>query len=126
MSAGVDRRGQAYAVRDALAKFRNQNGLTLKISQDAGASNQWREAAITHDWVASRRKQSEDWASGCLEIVNWLIESKDDIERCHRAEHLLEAVSKKLVQLAVDSKLDYPKFRATPLLAMSLVRTFVS
>lgn len=120
--AGVDRRGMAYKVRDALTAFRDSQGLTLKISQDAGVSNQWREPEITDEWVSHRRKQDQSWARAFLRISEWLKES-DPAQRAHL---LLDYVSLQMVALAVDSALDYPRFRATPRTAMTLVRNFLS
>jgi hypothetical protein len=123
--AGVDRRGQAYAVRDALSDFRNKNGLTLKISQDAGVSNQWREVEITPGWVAGRRKQDRGWASAFMEIVSWLL-AVEGPDRQARAEEVLKSAAASIVVLALGSALDYPRFRATPRLAMRLVHDFIA
>jgi len=120
--AGVDRRGMAYKVRDALTTFRESHGLTLKISQDAGVSNQWREPEITGEWVSHRRKQDQSWARAFLSIAEWL----QGDEPASRARLLLDYVSTKIVDLAVGSALDYPRFRATPRIAMTLVREFLN
>lgn len=119
---GVDRRGMAYKVRDALTDFRDAHGLTLKISQDAGVSNQWREREITQEWVDHRRKQDKTWAEAFLVIAVWLTDSED---RVLAATALLDYVSVRIVQIAVESALDYPRFRATPRIAMDLVRSFL-
>lgn len=118
---GVDRRGQAYKVRDALTSFRDEYGLTLKISQDAGVSNQWRAPEITPEWVAHRRKQDRAWAQGFLTITSWLREG----DHSARAKLLLDFVTSMLVRIAVDSALDYPRFRVTPRIAMRLIREFL-
>lgn len=119
---GVDRRGMAYKVRDALTDFRDAHGLTLKISQDAGVSNQWREREITEEWVERRRKQDRPWAEAFLLISRWLASCGD---RVHASTELLDYVSVRIVQIAVESALSYPRFRATPRIAMDLVRTFL-
>lgn len=120
---GVDRRGMAYRVRDALTDFRDAHGLTLKISQDAGVSNQWREREITQEWVDHRRKQDKTWANAFLLIVIWLTGSED---RVLAATALLDYVSVRVIQIAVENALDYPRFRATPRIAMDLVRSFLN
>lgn len=124
LPAGVDRRGQAFGTREALSAFKTELGLTLKISQDAGVSNQWREVEITTSWAAGRRKQDQTWAGAFLTIVNWLTEVKGEA-RGRRAEGILQSTAIKIVAIAVGSALDYPRFRATPRLAMQLVRRFI-
>lgn len=123
-AAGVDRRGQAGHVREALATFRNARGLTLKISQDAGVSNQWREPEITDAWVARRRMRDQFWARGFLSIVQWL-SAESDTTRGARAADLLRLVASRIVSIALDGALDYPRFQASPKLAMALVRAFI-
>ena len=120
---GVDRRGIAYKVRDGLTVFRDAHGLTLKISQDAGVSNQWREPKITKEWVIRRRKQDKRWASAFLVLATWLTDSKD---RLTDAKNLLDYVSVRIVEIAIKSALHYPRFRATPRIAMGLVRSFIN
>ena len=119
---GVDRRGMAYKVRDALTEFHEAHGLTFKISQDAGVSNQWREREINQDWVEHRRKQDKTWAMAFLVITTWLTNSED---RVLAASKLLDYVCILIVEIAVQSALDYPRFRATPRIAMRLVRSFL-
>lgn len=120
---GVDRRGMAYKVRDALTEFRDARGLTLKISQDAGVSNQWREREVNQDWVDRRRAQDKTWAEGFLTIVKWLAESED---RVLAATELLDYVSVRVVQISVEGALEYPRFRATPRIAMNLISSFLN
>ena len=124
LGAGVDRRGQAYQTRDALAAFKTDWGLTIKISKDAGVSNQWRETEIDESWVNRRRLNDQGWARAFLTIVRWLSEG-DNVERSGRAENLLLQVAQGIVVIAVGSALDYPRFKATPRLAMQLVREFI-
>lgn len=121
LAAGLDRRGQAYAVRNALMQFRLAHGLTLKISQDAGVSNQWREPEITLDWVQRRRKQDQDWAAGFLTIVCWLAEC----DSLRRAKILLDEISAKLIAQIIGNSYEYPKFGVTPKIAAGLIREFV-
>lgn len=125
LTAGVDRRSQATHVRDALALFRNARGLTLKLSQDAGVSNQWREPEITPDWVARRRVRDHVWANAFLTIVTWL-QSESGSVRATRATDLLQFVASRVIEIALGGALDYPRFQATPKLAMTLVRSFIA
>lgn len=124
-SAGVDRRSQAKAPRDALALFKNANGLTLKISQDPGVSNQWREPEINEEWVCHRRAQDQSWATGFLTVVSWLAESALG-ERGMMAQGLLEFVALRIVERAASSALNYPRFHASPRLAMGIVLDFLN
>ena len=124
LPAGIDRRGQAGRVRDALAVFRAERGLTLKISQDAGVSNQWREREIDDGWVSRRRARDVSWASSFLVIVTWLSSSPVGSRKAHAAE-LLKLVADRVLTIALGGALDYPRFQATPKLAMELVRAFI-
>ena len=120
-SAGVDRRGQEQIPRRVLTEFRNEKGLTLKISQEAGVSNQWREVEITPAWVQGRRQgATRRWAQAFLDIVVWLA-SVGGEDRGLRAQALLEFVCVRIVILAASNQLDYPRFRVTPRRAMLLV-----
>lgn len=119
---GVDRRGMAYKVRNALTIFRNAHGLTLKISQDAGVSNQWREPEINHEWVKHRRNRDKAWATAFLDIVTWLTDSND---RVCDAQELLDYATDQIVEIAIESALNYPRFRATPQIAMQLIKSFL-
>jgi hypothetical protein len=125
MAAGVDRRGQARVPIRVLSKFVEDRGLTLKISKDPGVSNQWREPRIDEDWVGGRRGQALVWASAFHAIVTWLEESATEEARGERAQQLLEFVCFSLVQLAASNVLNYPRFQATPKLAMTLVSEFL-
>jgi len=121
MAAGVDRRGQAYTVRDVLTRFRECRGLTLKISQDAGVSNQWREPEITEKWVSGRRVQDRKWANAFFLITSWLKETPT----ADRAKLLLDEVCFQIIERANRNALNYPKFGATIQIAMALIGKFI-
>ena len=118
-SAGVDRRGQAYLVRDVLSQFRIEHGLMFKVSQDAGVSNQWREPQINSGWVERRRTQDRNWAAGFLTIANWLHTNPSD------SAELLGFLCRELVELFSQNALDYPRFGASTRIAMELVYRFI-
>lgn len=120
---GVDRRGIAYKVRDALTEFRETHGLTLRVSQDAGVSNQWREHEINQTWVDRRRKSDKTWAKAFLVLVVWLSNTNN---RLKAAQDLLDYISVCVLTIALSNALDYPKFRATPRIAMKLVESFLA
>jgi len=118
-SAGVDRRGQAYLVRDVLNHFRVEHGLMFKVSQDAGVSNQWREPQINSGWVQRRKTQDRNWAAGFLTIADWLKANPEN------APILLGHICRELVELFSQNTLDYPRFGASTRIAMELVSRFI-
>lgn len=123
--AGVDRRSQAKGIRRALSEFRAELGLTFKISQDAGVSNQWREPEIKPAWVLGRKKKDQEWASAFLTIVTWLASETGQV-RQELAESLLNQICEDFLRHVVKNALNYPKFLASPAVAMGLVRQFIS
>jgi hypothetical protein len=124
-SAGVDRRGQAKGPISVMNAFIAEKGLTLKISKDPGVSNQWREPQIDNVWVSKRRGAASKWASAFLVVVDWLSSASPGAERADRAQELLEFTCLALVELASHNVLNYPKFQATPRLAMILINEFL-
>ena len=125
LAAGVDRRGQEQIPRQALTEFRNEKGLTLKISQDAGVSNQWREQEINADWVGRRRTGADrSWAQAFFDIVQWL-SSFEPAYRREPAQELLDYVAVRIVSFAASNQLNYPRFRVTPARAMALTMAFL-
>jgi hypothetical protein len=125
-SAGVDRRSQAKRLRRVLSDFQDSKGLSLKVSQDPGVSNQWREPQIDSAWVSRRKQHDRFWAQGFLTIVVWLQEATDADEREYRAKELLAYVAYCIVHQASANTFDYHRFPVTPGLAMTLVASFLS
>lgn len=125
LSAGVDRRSQANLVSRALTDFRNKWGLTLKVSQTPGVSNPFRETQIDEGWVSRRRHKHVEWATGMFDVVVWIAAADSEAEKQERAKNALDALAEGLVGVAIGSALDYPRFRATPKLAMQLAHAFI-
>lgn len=124
-AAGVDRRSQAKKPSKALTTFKNAKGLKLKVSQDPGVSNQFREPEISEEWVSKRKPgKPQRWAGAFLEVVTWL-QLTDGEDRRLKAQQLLEYVTVRIVTLAAINQLDYPKFRTTPDLALELINKFL-
>jgi len=122
--AGVDRRGQAKVPRDVLARFIEKHGLTLKMSKDPGVSNPWRESIIDDTWVIGRRGKDRLWANGFLQVVSWLNQF-EPFTRGQKSQELLEYVALRIVDQAVSNALNYPRFPASPRLAMDLTMSFL-
>jgi len=122
-SAGVDRRGQAKALMVTLTHFREEHGLTIKISQEPGVSNPWREPVIDDDWLSRRTRLPS--AKSFMLIVRWLRSAPSEQERSERAQGLLNHLAYLIVQLAVGNSLSWPRFRVSPRLAMALVANFL-
>lgn len=125
LTAGVDRRGQAQKASGPLSEFITLTGLKLKFSRDPGVSNQWREPEINQAWVDGRRASYKPAAAAFLRIVNWLKGASNVNETKERASQLLDFVARGIVTIAAENALDYPRFRATPRIAMSLVESFL-
>jgi hypothetical protein len=121
--AGVDRRGQAKALMRTFTAFRDAHGLTIKISQEPGVSNPWRELVIDQEWLDRRTRLPS--APHFVTLVRWLREASPGSDRAGRAENLLDYLAFLIVKLARASSLAYPRFRVSPRLAMSLVRDFL-
>jgi hypothetical protein len=126
LAAGVDRRGQAKGLVYLLSRFRDDHGLTFKMSNDPGVSNPWREPQIDASWVEGRRGQSLTWASGFLVITDWLEMASSVDEKSDNAQELLEFVSFRIVEQAVGNSLNYPVFPVTPRVALELVDEFLA
>lgn len=125
LTAGVDRRSQAHPATRALTDFKDAKGLTLKVSQTPGVSNPFREVEIDAGWVARRRGKHSYWAAGMFTIVQWLAGAPSEDERRERATSALDLMTEGIVRVAIGSALDYPRFRATPRLAMRLIHEFI-
>ncbi|HZN12890.1 MAG TPA: hypothetical protein VFB78_01370 [Acidimicrobiales bacterium] len=123
-TAGVDRRGQAKALMVALTAFRDGHGLTLKISREPGVSNPWREPEIDDAWLARRARLPS--AADFVTLVRWLRDAATEAERRERASSLLDHLAFLIAGLAQGGSFAYPRFSASPRLAMALVRDFLS
>lgn len=123
VSAGVDRRGQAKALMATLTAFRDEHALKLKISKEPGVSNPWREPRIDGHWVRSKRLRS---APDFLVLVEWLSAAEAGQARQQLAEGLLRLLARLVVEVARSGSLAYPRFKASPRLAMRLVRSFLA
>lgn len=126
LSAGADRRSQAKPATKALTAFLADHGLTMKVSQDPGVSHPYRETVVDEAWATKRRGKNRLWANAMLQIVIWLSEATEDSDRRARAALALDRAAALLVEIAVSGALDYPRFRATPKLAMRLVHEFTA
>lgn len=126
LTAGVDRRGQAIRTMKPLSRFIEERGIKLKLSKDPGVSNQWREPEITQEWVAGRQAKQREAAEALLGIVEWLKASINATERQIRAQDLLDRSAFRVIQLAAENALDYPRFRASPRTAMQLIENFLA
>jgi hypothetical protein len=121
--AGVDRRGQAAALVGALTIFISHHALTLKLSKDPGVSNPWRELVIDDDWLSRRQRLPS--AKYFVSMVDWLRDEPDTKERSARAAALLDRIAYRVVELARGNAIEYPKFSASPRVAMELVQRFL-
>ncbi|HEV3309328.1 MAG TPA: hypothetical protein VG815_02245 [Chloroflexota bacterium] len=122
--AGVDRRGQAAALVGVLTIFINHHALTLKLSKDPGVSNPWRELVIDDDWLSRRQRLAS--ARYFVSIVDWLRDEPGMKERSERATALLDRIAYRVVELARGNAIEYPKFGASPRLAVELVQRFLA
>lgn len=122
--SGTDRRSQAKRATKGLAKFVNESGYTLKISQDPGVSNQWREPKINEAWVENRRPHNRKPAEAFFQITKWLNDMSPE-DRVGSSKDLLDLITLGIVKTAAGNSLKYPKFRASPAMSMTLVREFL-
>ena len=118
---GVDRRGQGADVARALNRFFRDKELTWKVSQDPGVSNPWREARIDETWLMRRKGSAREWARAFLTFVA-VFEAYD---RRSEAHVVVDYIAMRVVQQAVEQRIEYPKFGVSPANAMKITKEFL-
>ena len=118
---GVDRRGQGADVARALNRFFRDKELTWKVSQDPGVSNPWREARIDETWLMRRKGSAREWARAFLTFVAVF----EAYERRCEAHVVVDYIAMRVVQQAVEQRIEYPKFGVSPANAMKITKEFL-